>query len=386
MEAAGAMRGGNGFRFGLQEASGALGDLGTLLPLMLGTIGVAGLAPMPVVLGFGLAYLGTAFLYRLPVPVQPMKAVAAVLLTTGAPPVTLATSGVMIGAVLLVLGGTGWIDRLRRLVPQSVLAGLQLGLGLALGFISLGLMSATPALGLATLLLIVVLGRIPQLPAALIAVGFVIIAGWMFDLPALPVPESSAGLAGFTGMPSWSEIEQGIATIVLPQLALTITNAVILTALVAGDFFGEAARKVTPRRLAVSSGLGNLVLAPFGALPMCHGAGGVAAHHRFGARTGGAPLMLGVVLIGLAILPEGQGLALLAAIPEAGLGALLLFAAFELGSSRRLWDAKPSCYPVIAIAAAATVLGDPFLGLLAGTIAEIARMAVIRWIRRMRRL
>lgn len=381
-----AMSRGSGFRFGLQEASGALGDLGTLLPLMLGSIAVAGLAPMPVVLGFALAYVGTALFYRLPVPVQPMKAVAAVLLTAGATPATIAASGVMIGVVLLVLGGTGWIDRLGRLVPQSVLAGLQLGLGVGLGFISLDLIGTAPVLGVMTLLLVLLLGRIPRLPAALIAVGFAILAGQVLDLPTLPVPEGAAALPGLVGLPSWSEIERGFAVMVVPQLALTFMNAIILTALLAGDFFGTTARQVTPRRLSLSTGLGNLVLAPFGALPMCHGAGGLAAHHRFGARTGGAPLMLGLALLALALVPGGHGLALLAAIPMAGLGALLLLAAVELGSSRRLWDAKPSCYPVIAVTGLVTVFGDPFLGLLAGTLAETARVGIIRWIRRAREL
>jgi hypothetical protein len=138
---------GNRLRSELREVSGALGDLGTLLPLMLGTIAVVGLAPMPVVLGFALAYIGTALLYRLPVPVQPMKAVAAVLLTAEMTPASLAASGVMIGTVLLVLGGTCWIDRLGRLVPQSVLAGLQLGLGAALALVSLELMASAPGSG-----------------------------------------------------------------------------------------------------------------------------------------------------------------------------------------------------------------------------------------------
>ena len=114
----------------------------------------------------------------------------------------------------------------------------------------------------------------------------------------------------------------------------------------------QTAQAVTPRRLSISSGLGNLILSPFGALPMCHGAGGVAAHYRFGARTGGAPLMLGLLLLALALVPGGAGLALLGAIPAAGLGALLLVASVEMAASRRLWDCKPSCYPVIAATAA----------------------------------
>jgi hypothetical protein len=373
---------GNRFRFDLREMSGALGDLGTLLPLMLGTIAVVGLAPMPVVLGFALAYIGTALLYRLPVPVQPMKAVAAVLLTAEMTPTSLAASGVMIGATLLVLGCTGWIDRLGRLVPQSVLAGLQLGLGAALGLVSLGLMASAPWLGAATLVLLAALLKLPSLPAALIAVVFAMAAGQAFGLPAVSAQASVSDWPGLVGVPSWQEIEQGFAVFVLPQLALTFTNAIILTALVAGDYFGERARAVTPRRLSISSGIANLVLAPFGALPMCHGAGGLAAHHRFGARTGGAPLMLGLALLVLALLPHGAGLALLAAIPAAGLGALLLVASFELAASRRLWDCKPSCYPVIVATAAATLILDPFWGLMAGTAAEMARVALVRGLSR----
>ena len=124
---------GERFVVNLRELSGALGDLGTLLPLMLGTIAVAGLAPTPVLLGFAVFYIATALHYRLPIPVQPMKAVAAVLLTVELTPAGIAASGALIGAALLVLGATGWIGRLARLVPQSVLAGLQLGLGLLRG-------------------------------------------------------------------------------------------------------------------------------------------------------------------------------------------------------------------------------------------------------------
>ena len=375
------MKRGNDFRFDVQEMSGALGDLGTLLPLMLGMIAVVGLAPIPVVLGFALSYIATAFLYRLPIPVQPMKAVAAVLLTAEVTPASLAASGVIMGAVLLFLGGMGWIDRLGRLVPQSVLAGLQLGLGAALALVSLDLMASSPWPAIATLALLVVLLRLPRLPAALVAIVFAVGMGGILGLPPLTVPIDAWAWPGFVGLPSRAEVEQGFAVFVLPQLALTFTNAIILTALLAGDYFGESARAVTPRRLAISTGLGNILFAPFGALPMCHGAGGLAAHYRFGARTGGAPLMLGLALLALALAPS-VGLTLLAAIPAAGLGALLLVASFELAASRRLWDCKPSCYPVIAATALATGMLNPFWGLLAGTAAEMVRVALVRRLRR----
>jgi MFS superfamily sulfate permease-like transporter len=158
---------------------------------------------------------------------------------------------------------------------------------------------------------------------------------------------------------------------------MTLTNAVFLTTLVARDSFGDRAAHVTPRRLCMTTGAANIILAPLGALPMCHGAGGVAAHHRFGARSGGAPVMLGAALLLLALLPGDLQRTALGTIPAATLGALLLVAAIELATSRRLLDARPSCRPVIALTAFATVFGNPLLGLGAGTLAEIVRKALI---------
>jgi predicted benzoate:H+ symporter BenE len=325
------------FVLSLRELSGALGDLGTLLPLMLGSIAVVGLAPLPVLAGFGLFYIATACIYRLPIPVQPMKAVAVVLLTAELSPAALAASGAMLGAALLLLGLTGWITRLARIVPQSVLAGLQLGLGLALTLLSLDLMATAPWLAALTLCLLLGLLLVPRAPSALIAlVAAIALApllgaggtGLTITAPALPLP----------AWPSGAELREAFALLVLPQLSLTFTNAVLLTALVAGDYFGERAAHVTPRRLSVTSGLANLVLTPLGALPMCHGAGGLAAHWRFGARSGTAPLLLGLALLALALLPGGLGLGLLAAMPAAALGALLVIAAGELALSRRLFD------------------------------------------------
>lgn len=369
---------GETFTFRHGELSGALGDLGTLLPLMLGSIAVAGLSPMPVLLGFALFYLATAFYYRLPVPVQPMKAVAAVAMTAEIGPAELAASGVLIGLVLLLLGLTGWIGRLARLVPQSVLAGLQLGLGLALALASLELMATAPLLALATLALLLGLVFAPGYPFAVVALTAAIVLAQAFGVPGLELGATAGAAIAIPAFPSLAEIEDAVSLLVLPQLSLTFTNAVLLTALVATDYFGARAKHVTPARLSITSGLANLLLTPLGALPMCHGAGGLAAHYRFGARSGTAPLLLGLALLAVALLPGGLGLSLLAAIPAAGLGALLLVAAGELALTRRLFDCRPSCWPVIAATAAATLWIDPFWGLVAGTAAELVRLRVVR--------
>lgn len=361
----------------ITEISGALGDIGTLLPLTLGAIGVAGLAPVPVLLGFALFYIATGLYYRLPVPVQPMKAVAALLLTTQMSAGSLIAGGVLIGAILFMLGSTGWINRAARLVPGSVLSGLQLGLGLLLAWMSVGLIVTSPMAGLVTLMVLILMLRfLPAWPAALVGLAVALGIGGLIGAPGLPLPEASLQPFPLPQLPSVDEWQQGFSMLVLPQLALTVTNAIVLTALVVGDYFGEQGQRATPARLSVTTGLANLCLAPFGALPMCHGAGGVAAHYRFGARSGLAPVILGSCLLLVALVPGG--LSFIAAVPAAGLGALLLVAAVELGFSRRLRVAKPSCWPVIGVTALVTFWADPFFGLIAGVAAETFRAAWLR--------
>jgi MFS superfamily sulfate permease-like transporter len=373
---------GENFILNLRELSGALGDLGTLLPLMLGSIAVVGLAPTPVLAGFAVFYIATAAYYRLPIPVQPMKAVAAVLLTAGITPAGLAASGVMIGVALLVLGLTGWITRLARLVPQSVLAGLQAGLGLALALVSVDLMATAPVIAMMTLGLLLGFLLAPRYPSAVIGLLTAIVLAQVLDVPGMQFGTMAPVAFSIPSLPSLAEMQRAFSLFVLPQLSLTLTNAVVLTALIAGDYFGARAAHVTPARLSITSGLANLLLTPLGALPMCHGAGGLAAHYRFGARSGTAPLVLGLALLAFALLPGGLGLATLAAIPAAGLGALLLMASGELALSKRMFDCKPSCWPVIAVTAGVTVWADPFWGLLAGSCAELVRLATIRVLRR----
>lgn len=131
-------------RLVLREFSGACGDLGTFIPHVIGAITVAGLAPAGVLFGFAAFLIGTVLFYGLPMPVQPMKAVSAVILTDGLRPGEVAAVGMMLGVVLLVLGATGAIGRFARLIPQSVSTGLQLGLGLLMGVLGIRLILETP--------------------------------------------------------------------------------------------------------------------------------------------------------------------------------------------------------------------------------------------------
>ena len=360
------------------ECSGACGDLGTFIPHVIGAMTVAGLAPAGVLFGFAAFLIGTGLFYGLPLPVQPMKAISAVILTGGLRPGEVAAAGIMIGVVLLLLGFTGWISRLARAIPQSVSAGLQLGLGLLLAVLGLKLILETPWLGFGSLALLFALTRIPRCPAAPIALGVAIGLDWVTDsVGSTAEAAASPGIPGLV-LPSWGEIWRSFEVAVLPQLSLTLTNAVIVTASLARELFPARASLASERNLALSSGLANVLLCPFGALPMCHGAGGLAAQFRFGARSGLAPIIFGAVLLVLALGCADRASALFALIPVGAVGALLIFAGTDLAISRRLFDGKPSCLWVIGATALITVTVNPALGLILGWIAELIRAAIVR--------
>ncbi len=361
----------------ISEAGGACGDLGTFIPHVIGAITVAGLAPCGVLFGFGVFLCATGLFYGLPLPVQPMKAVSAVILTEGMSPGELADAGLVLGLVLFVLGITGAITRLARLVPQSVATGLQFGLGLLMGVLGVKLILQTPWVGFAALAMLAVMTRVPRLPAAPIVLAAAAIFGWATHRGALPPVALGWSLPHFVA-PSWPGLRRSVEIAVLPQLSLTLTNAIIVTASLSRELFSGFPGAVTERKLALSSGLANLLLAPLGAMPMCHGAGGLQAHYRFGARTGLAPAILGVVLLVLALGFSGSATALFALIPIGAVGALLVLAGVDLAITKRLFDARPSCWPVIGAAGLATLLLNPALGLVLGWAAEFVRAAVMR--------
>ena len=362
----------------LLECSGACGDLGTFIPHVIGAITVAGLSPAGVLFGFATFLIATGLFYGLPLPVQPMKAISAVILTGGLRPGEVAAAGIMIGVVLLVLGITGWIGRLSRAIPQSVSAGLQLGLGLLMGVLGLKLVLETPWLGFGSLALLFALTRAPQCPAAPLTLATSILAAWATGKTGIASAVAVTPRPLQLVVPSWPEVWRSFEVAVLPQLSLTLTNAVIVTASLARELFPSTGSIASERRLALSSVLANLLLCPFGAMPMCHGAGGLAGQFKFGARTGLAPVIFGAVLLVLAVAFADHAAALFALIPIGAVGSLLIFAGTDLAISRRLFDGKPSCLWVIGATALVTVTVNPALGLVLGWVAELIRATIVR--------
>lgn len=348
------------------ELSGAFGDLGTFLPYVIAAVGSGLLTPTPVFLGFAAGYLVVALLYRLPIAVQPMKALGAVIIAGGLSAGETAVAGSAIGAILLLLAATPALGKAARAIPQSIVTGLQVGLGLMLGSVAFGLVGERWSLALPALAVLGLSRVWTRGPWALIVViGAAAFAPAAGPPVAAVVPADGGGAA------------HAVLSGVFAQLPLTLLNAVVVAAAVTRSLFPEGSALVSERKLAMSSGLLNLVFCPFGAMPMCHGAGGIAAHHRFGARGAGAPLAL-AAFCGTAALMGPAIIDLLVRIPSPVVGALLAFAAADLVLSKRLFDARLDCRPVIAAAALATFFWGAMAGLIAGFAAETLRVNILR--------
>lgn len=352
-------------RFDAQEASGALGDLGTFLPLLLGMAVQNGL-DLGVALFFaGALNLLTGLVFALPMAVQPMKAIAAVALTQGLTVPQILAAGMLVSAVVTVLGLLGWVDRLARWIPDSVVRGLQLGLGFSLALKGLEL-AAAPGLDRWLLALPAALlgwwllaGR--RLPVALLLFG----AGLV--VAVLRHPESLQGLRLGLHLPHWVPIPAtdwltAFTQAALPQVPLTLLNSVVAVCALARDLKPEAAP--SEKKVAVSVGLMNLLTGWFGGMPMCHGAGGLAGQWAFGARTQGSILLLGAAKVLLALLFGSTLMALAAAFPKALLGVMLLFSGLGLAETSR----KAANVPVMLLTAAGCIA----LGYLPGVLVGLA--------------
>ena len=361
-------------RFGLAEFGGALGDLGTLLPLAAALITVNGMEATGVFFTVGLAYLVAGLYFRLPIPVQPLKAVAAIAIATGLSGGVVSAAGPILGIVLLALAASGLAPALGRLFARSVVRGIQLGLGLLLiqtglllavrtqlvpaggeSVVHLGVISVPLGLPVAVLVGLVLsrrsgIGRVPSTLAAL-GLGVVVsLFGGAFEgLSSLRLGMVLPALA----LPTTHDLGIAAVLLVIPQIPLTLATSVVATKRTAEDYFGPDARRVTFRALLTNMGLFNLLAGLIGGLPICHGSGGLTAHYRFGARTGGASLMIGVLLIALAIFVDGNVVPLLALIPYPVLGALLVFTGVQHGLLAR--DVRG--VQEVAVAGAVAVVG-----------------------------
>jgi MFS superfamily sulfate permease-like transporter len=324
-------------RFGRGEWAGAFGDLGTLVPFLLAYITIAGVAPSGMLFGFGIALVAAGVFFRTPFPVQPMKAIGAIAVTGAAQtavvmPEAVAVAALATGIIWLLLGLTGTAERAARWVGRPVTVGIVLGLGIAFMLEGTRMMAAGVWVA-APLLLVTILLLTNRAWLAMILVLSVGVAWAMYAEPstgaALARIEPAVTYPAWPFMNlTWEAVFIGIVLLALPQVPLTLGNAVIAPVEFNNREFPD--RPATERQVALSTGIMNTLGSFIGAVPMCHGAGGMAAQVSFGARSGGAPVILGIVLVVLALFFSESIAVLLKLFPAPALGVMLFLAGVQL--------------------------------------------------------
>ncbi len=368
---------GSRIQFNRRELSGAFGDIGTDLPLITGMILASGMNPAAVLGVFGLAQVAAALFYGIPMPVQPLKAVAALVIAGGISAAQVYGAGLSIGLIMLALTASGLLDKLRAIVPEPVIRGIQLGLGLKLALLALGRyipsagVSGLALAALCALVLLLLLGN-RRCPPALPVVGIGLLYAFVFNSVgglgreslrfALPRPVTF----------STGDMLQGLVLLALPQIPLSLGNSLFAAHQMAADLFPE--RRVTLRTIGYTYSLLNVASAFLGGVPVCHGSGGMAGHYVFGGRTGGSVLIYGVFLIALGVF-WGSGFGqIVQMFPLPVLGVILLAESGMLIRFARDLVPRRSERAIAALTALSAVL-LPYgflIGMAIGTVATYA--------------
>jgi len=338
------------------EWAGAFGDVGTLIPFVVAYITIVKMPPLGLLFMFGIMLMASGFYYRTPMPIQPMKAIGAAAIAGGINPAALYGAGFTTGLFWLLAGVTGMIRPIAKLATKPVVRGIMLGLGLTFMVDGVHRMITAPALAGIGLVVTYLLLTNPKVPAMFVLLIIGIVSAVVtnpqilselakihigFSMPVFSLP-----------MITWNDLVTGTLLFTLPQIPLTLGNAVIAITAENNEHFPD--RLVTEKKIAISQGIMNLIAPLFGGIPMCHGAGGMAGHVRFGARTGGSLVILGTILILFALFFSDSVSIIFKIFPNAILGVILFFAGSELAIVvKDIGNKKADVYVMIIVAAVA---------------------------------
>lgn len=357
----------------LSEVSGSLGDLGTFIPLTVALARQDAIYLGPALFLAGLSNVVLGFLWDIPMCVQPMKSIAAVAIAEGLSRSQVTAAGVWMGFLLILLGVTNGIELVNLLVPTPVVSGIQIGVGANLAIRGLVMVQGLSwAQGPDCILFAIACSifclyllqekpsrtdtqeRYPprQQKASTPPMGLYLF-GLGILLASIKLHQTRSDESnmefGFFGAPivkwalhdlTWNDWKQGLLEGAIPQLPLTTMNSVISVCYLAHSLYPEKRRGSTENNVSdavvsraeacLSNGVMNLIACSFGGLPCCHGAGGLAAQHKFGARSGASVIFLGINKMLLAAVFGGSLLILLGALPLSILGLMLVLSGQEL--------------------------------------------------------
>jgi MFS superfamily sulfate permease-like transporter len=316
------------------EFAGAFGDLGTLIPFVVGYITLNKMDPLGILVAFGIFKIFVGLYFKTPVPIQPMKAIGGMAIAHAGSitPGMIWGSGIFTGIFWLLMGITGAITWIEKVTTKPVVRGIMLGLGLSFVVEGLSMMRGEPLFAIGGVLITLLLLSSKRFPAMLCLLAYGIVVA------SIQKPELFEELSNLSvrfrfpeltfGRMSWQDLLAGFIILGLPQAPLTLGNAIIATVSENNAFFPD--RKVTAKTISIDHGVMNLIGTCIGGIPMCHGAGGMAGHIRFGARTGGALVILGVIVLLTGLFLSDSVALLLQIFPRPILGVILFFAGVEL--------------------------------------------------------
>jgi len=339
--------------YGHMEWAGAFGDIGTLIPFIVAYITIVGVDPLGLLFMFGISKIVSGLYYKTPIPIQPMKAIGAAAIAGGITPAALFGSGLTTGIFWMIIGLTGTIGVIAKLATKPVVRGIMLGLGMAFIVEGVHRMVSTPVLAGIALVVTFALLNNPKIPAMFALLMLGVVAAFIMNPELfselskihfnLRLPEFSLRHM------SWDDILTGTMLFTLPQIPLTLGNGIVAIVAENNELFPD--RPVTEKKISISTGIMNLIAPLFGGVPMCHGAGGMAGHVRFGARTGGSLVILGSIVIAMALFLSDSIAIIFKVFPTSILGVILFFAGTELALSiRDIGTKKSDIYVMLTVA------------------------------------
>jgi xanthine/uracil/vitamin C permease (AzgA family) len=314
------------FEFNLRELAGSMGDFGTLFPLAIGYIAICGLNPAGLLAMMGLANIVTGLVYRLPMPIEPMKLLAVVAIAQQWSPSMIYASGFAMGVIWLLFAVTGIMGWVARVTPNSVIRGIQATLGILLAIEAFKMISTWWVLGIVSILVGIVLRQNRYAPAAIVLMALGV---------AIMLTKGQLHQVGFSGITlppltgfGLEEVWQTLLLAGFAQIPLTATNAVIATSSLIKIYWPD--KPVSERRLSFTMGIMNVILPFLGGMPLCHGAGGLAGQYYFGARTGGTNIIEGLIEITMGLFLATSIAGLFTVFPTAIIGAMMFLVGIEL--------------------------------------------------------
>ena len=360
----------------LGDATGSIADLGVFVPLAAALILVNGLDAGALFVCAGVLVMGAGLAFRIPFPVQPLKALTAVAIARELSPDVIHAAGLELAGFLLVLSIGHVADLVARVFVKPVVRALQLGVGALLVIAAVKLaadppdvFSTPPSPWPVIFALVAFVGVAIAAHHRSYVVALVLFAGGVVATIAGTRPElaSPALTIPSIHLPPASAFGTAFVLLVIPQLPLTFGNAVVAVNDLAHEYFGRRARRVTPSRVCLSAGIGNTISAMLGGMPMCHGAGGLTAHVHLGARTARMNLWLGGVFLVLGLFFAAQIPVILGVLPVSVLAAFLAYAGL-----RHAWLVSDLRGLPLAIAVVSGALGAWY-----GNLAITAALALV---------